>query len=210
MTIIAALLTTLEDPFVLFPLEVVSRKLEDILGGRDDRMAGRTGWWGVSSRYRPVDEQHDLEVIRLFIGSAFVLGQSAIAQTLSVVTRFRVLAGDPPWLPNGKIHVLSLEANVHPATGLSTIALYDAVANYVTHHNEWPSEWDSATVAQHRTIHIVLKLGLVPEGKDNLHVALQNLGLSVTNLSQMGIEIQEWRERLAVSLRKQLHDHGLS
>lgn len=210
MTVIDALLATLEDPFNLFPLEAVSRQLEALVDDRDDRIAGRTGWWGVSPKYRSVEEEHDLEVIRLFIGSAFVSGQTAIIQAVSIVTRLRNLAGDPLWLPNGKIHIMSMEANIHPATGLSTIVLFDAVANYFKHHHEWPSNWDGATVAQHRTIHMVLKLGLVSEGEDNLRVALQNLGLNITNMSNMGVEIQEWRERLAESLRKQLHNHELS
>jgi hypothetical protein len=103
---------------------------------------------------------------------------------------------------------MSMEAIIHPATGLSRIALFDAVANYFKHHYEWPSNWSGPAGAQQRTIDMVLKLGLVPEGEDNLRVALQNLGMNINNMSLMGSEIQEWRERLAKGLRKQLHSHG--
>lgn len=209
MTAIGALLSTLEDPFNMFPLEAVSRQLEALVDDRDDRVAGRAGWWGVSPKYRSVEDEHDLEVVRLFIGSAFVLGQTAITQTVSIVTKLRNLADDPSWLPNGKAHIMSMEAIIHPATGLSKIALFDAVANYFKHHYEWPSNWSGAARAQQRTIDMVLKLGLVPEGEDNLRIALQNLGININNISLMGSDIREWRERLAESLRKQLHNHGL-
>ena len=210
MTTIGALLSTLEDPFSIFPLEEVSRELEELIDDKDNRIAERAGWWGVSPKYRSVEDEHDLEVVRLFIGSTFVLGQTVITQTVSIATKLRNLAGDPSWLPSGKAHIMATEAIIHPATGLSKIALFDAVANYFKHHYEWPSNWSGAAEAQQRTINMLLKLGFVPESEENLHVALRNLGLSINKMSLMGSEIQEWRERLATSFRKQLYDHGFS
>ena len=209
MTEISVLLSTLEDPFNMFPLESVSRQLEGLVVDRDYQISERAGWWGVSPKYRSVEDEHDLEAVRLLIGSAFVLGQAAITQTVSIVTRFHNLAGDPSWLPNGKTNIMSTEANIHPATGLSEIALIDAVANYFKHHYEWPSDWSGAAETQQRTIDLVLKLGLIPEVEDNLRVALENLGMSANNMWLMGRIIQEWRERLADSLRKQIQYHGL-
>jgi hypothetical protein len=209
VTVISALLSRLEDPFNIFPLEAVSRQLEKLVDDTDERMAERAGWWGVSPKYRSVEDEHDLEVVWFLIGSVFVLGQTAITQTVSIVTRLRNLAGDPSWLPDGKAQIMLMNAIIHPATGLSKIALYDAVANYFKHHYEWPPTWIGAVRAQQRTIDMVLKLGLVPESEENLHVALRNLEMNVNGMSQMGRDIQEWRERLAESLREQLHNHEL-
>lgn len=211
MSEISGLLSTLEDPFVLFPLQSVSKQLETLLGEADDQIAGRAGWWGVSPKYRTVEDEHDLEVIRLLIGSAFVLGQVAITQTVSIVTRLRVLTREPSWLPSGRANILKLEAVIHPKTNLSEIFLFDAVANYFKHHYEWPSDWvRAATPQQQRTIDVVSNLGLAPEGEDNLYTALQNLGIKANNVSLIGISIQNWRERLAENLRKQIYNHGFA
>jgi hypothetical protein len=208
MTVIGSRLATLEDPFNVFPLESVSRQLTALIDESDERIAGRAGWWGVSPKYRSVEDEHDLEVVRLLVGSAFVLGQSVITQTVSIVTGLRSLVGDPSWLPLGRTSIMSTEAAIHAATGLSEIVLVDAVANYFKHHYEWPSNWVGASEAQRRTIDTVLKLGLVPAREDNLGVALQNLGMRADNMTRMGTAIQEWRERLAESLRRQLDNHG--
>jgi len=193
----------------MVPLEAISRQLETLVNDRDNRVAERAGWWGVAPKYRSVEDEHDLEVVGLLVGSGFVLGQTAIIQTVSVVRKLRKLAGNPSWLPNGKASIMSMEAAIHPATGLSKIILFDAVANYFKHHHEWPPDWRGAAGAQQRTIDVVLRLGLVPEGEDNLRVALQNLGMNTNNMSLMVGDIRDWRERLAKNLRKQLHNHGL-
>lgn len=198
---IEALISILEDPFNMFPLEGVSSQLGALIDERDEQLYKRAGWWGVSPKYRTVEDEHDLEVIQLLIGSAFVLGQAAITQTVSIVTKLRELADCSSKLPNGKAQIMSLEANIHPSTGLSEIVLFDAVANYFKHHYEWPTNWSGATGAQLRTIDLVLKLGLMPGGEHNLHIALRNLGMNPSNMSLMGKAIQEWRERLAVLLR---------
>ena len=210
MTAIAALLSTLEDPFNMFPLESVSRQLEALVDDRDHQLVERAGWWGWSPKYRSVEDEHDLEVVNLLVGSVFVLGQAAITQTVSIVIKLRNLAGNALWFPSGKAEIMSMEAIIHPATGLSEIALLDAVANYFKHHYEWPSNWSGATEAQQRTIDIVLKLGLIPDGEDNLRVALQNLGMNSKNMWLLGRAIQEWRERLAERFRTQFGDHGLA
>src|SRR6266496_178222 len=107
MTVIHALLSTIEDPFNMFPLQSVSQHLTELVDASDESTAGRAGWWGVSPKYRSVDHEHDIEVVRLLIGSAFVLGQAAITQTVSIATRLRSLAGDPPWLPHGKTSIMT-------------------------------------------------------------------------------------------------------
>jgi hypothetical protein len=209
MTAINALLSTLDDPFNMFPLQSVAQHLTDLVDASDESTAGRAGWWGVSPKYRSVEDEHDIEVVRLLIGSAFVLGQAAITQTVSIATRLRSLAGDPSWLPNGKTSILTTNATIHATTGISEIALIDAVANYFKHHYEWPADWAGASRAQQRTIDVVLKLGLVPNGEDNLRIALHQLGMSANDMSPLGRVIQEWRERIAASFRNQMDNHGI-
>jgi hypothetical protein len=210
MTAIRALLDNLEDPFNMFPLEAVSRQLSKLIDSAEERRASRSGWWGVSPKYRSVEDEHDLEVVRLLIGSCFVLGQAAITQSVSIATKVRALAGDPTWLPNGKAAIVATQSVINPATAVSEIAVFDAVANYFKHHYEWPSGWSgSASVAQQRTIDIVVKLGLVPGGEDNLHLALQGLGMNAKDMTPLGRAIQGWRERVAEDFRQQLDAHGL-
>ena len=209
---IESLLATLEDPFDMFPLESVARQFSGLFGAREERRADRVDWywWGVSpsSKYRSVEDEHELEVFTLLIGSAFVLAQAGITRAVSIVTRLCALAGTPSWLPQGKSNIKILEARIHAASGLSEIVLYDAVANYFKHCYEWPPNWANASKWQQPTIDAVLKLGLLPESEDNLWVALQNLGIGARNMAVMGTVIRQWRERLAGRLREQLDSQG--
>lgn len=171
-------------------------------------MAERSVWWGVSPEYRSVQDEHDVDVINLFIGSVFVLGQTAITQTISIVKRLYNLASKPSWLSDKKSAIMSMDATVDSATGLSRIVIIDAVANYFKHHYEWSETWNDRNEAQH-TIRIVRTVGLIPGSEENLYTALHSLGISVENASLLGYEIQEWRERLAKSLQKKFQNHGL-
>ncbi len=91
---------------------------------------------------------------------------------------------------------MSTKAQVHDGTGLTTIVLIDAVANYFKHHYEWPDEWTGSSRA-HATIDIVRKLGFEPNHEGNLSHAVRELGMTESDLSPMSTMIQEWRERLA-------------
>jgi hypothetical protein len=202
MASIETLLSTLEDPFNLFPLESASRQVSSLVSSANELLSSRAGWWGGSPRYRSVEDEHALEVVRLLVGSTFVLGQAAITQTVSIVSKIRELAGCAPWLPAGKTALMNTEAVIHTATGLSEIVLFDAVANYVKHHYEWPKNWSGASVGiQQRTIDAVVRLGFVPDSEENLDVALKSLGISAEDMSPLGRNIQGWRERLAASFR---------
>jgi hypothetical protein len=75
MSEISALLSELEDPFQMFPLQEVVGILTLSVEDAESFLAQRAGWWGVSKKHRSVDEEHQEEVISLLIGSAFVLGQ---------------------------------------------------------------------------------------------------------------------------------------
>ena len=210
MAEIGSLLFELEYPFNMLPLASVCKQLGNLVDETNQSMYGRRDWWSSSApKYRTVEEEHDMEVVNLFIGSAFVLSQAAITQTVSIGKRLFFLAGEPDWLPKGKNDILSTEAIVHAQTGLSKFILYDAIANYFKHRYEWSNNWDSVTSTQRPTVDIVRKLGFEPENEYNLHIAAQNLDMKIEDMSIMGHEIQEWRERLAVKYKEQLQNHGV-
>lgn len=164
----------------------------------------------ASQKYRTVEEEHQIEVTSLLIGSAFVLGQTALTRAVAIARKLRYLAGQPSWLPSRKVDILCIEASIHGDTGLSEMVLFDAVANYFKHHHEWPSGWSQQTQGPHsRTIEVVCRLGLSPEAYDNLGVAAHSFGFGAAGVGSLGARIQAWRERLAENLRRSLNDHDL-
>jgi len=130
-------------------------------------------------------------------------------ESVSIVGRLRDLAGDPSWIPRGKVALMEFEARIHSSTGVSEIVLINAVANYVKHHYEWPRSWTDASEKQQQTIGVVLRLGLSPNSEGNLEIALRELGASATNLTLLGMSVQEWRERMARRLRCEWDAHAL-
>jgi len=194
VTRIGALLSTLDDPFEMFPLDSVARGLADLVSASDETISDHSGWWGVSRKYYSVEQEHHVEVIALLIGSTFVLGQTAITQTVAISKKLHSLAGEPNWFPSDRRTILRTEAAVHVETSLSELILFDAVANYFKHHYEWPDDWNPqrAEKPQRRTIEIVRRLGLSPESReDNLRIAVQNLGLTTSDMV-LGARIQAW------------------
>jgi hypothetical protein len=217
VTQIATLLSTLEDPFQMFPLEQVAKTLAESVADSEEHLVRRTGWWGSGLKYRTVEEEHEIEGSFLLIGSAFVLGQTAITQAVAIARKVRDLAGKPSWLPSRREDILCTEASINRNTDVSEMVLVDAVANYFKHHHEWPSRWNQQPPHrnQHpqgphrRTIYLVCRLGLSPEAYNNLEVAVQRLGFGAPGVGSLGGRIQDWRERLAESLRRSLCDHDL-
>ena len=215
---IAALLSKLEDPFQMFPIGQVANTLAESVADSEEHLVRRTGWWGSGLKYRTVEEEHEIEVSFLLIGSAFVLGQTAITQAVSIARKIRDLAGKPSWLPSRKEDILCTEASTNRNTDVSEMILVDALANYFKHHHEWPSDWNDQTPdrRQHsqgprgRTIDLVCRLGLSPEAYNNLEVALSRLDFGAPGVGSLGRRIQDWRERLAESMRRSLCDHGYS
>ncbi len=190
------LLDRLEDPFEMFPLQSVSSQLGGLVSESGERQYDRNGPYGVSDKYRSVEDDHDVAMGQLFIASAFVLGQAAITQAISIVTRVREIAGDPPALPHRKPAIMAIEAPLHHQSGLSKIAIVDAVANYFKHRYEWHDDWRGPDRAKD-TIALVVRLGLKPHDEYNLSRALEYLEISASDMSPMTHLIQEWRERLA-------------
>lgn len=172
----------------------------------EEAITSQMNWWG--GRYS-VEQEHHIEVISILIGSTFVLGQTAITQTVSIAKWIYDLAGKPEWLHGDKGSVMQTEATLHLKTNLSEVVLIDAVANYFKHHSEWPDDW-TPTRSSKRTIDLVRELGLSPETNldDNLRTALYELDLTAPRPS-LGSRIQKWRERLADNLRRKLQNHNV-
>jgi hypothetical protein len=206
---ITHLLDALEDPFETFPMQSVAEELSRIADRDAETPLERDGPVAYNPRSPyAVEGDHDIAVEQLLIGSTFVLGQAAISQAVSIATKINELTGRPTWLPHGRAALMSTEAVVHADTGLSTIILIDAVANYFKHHYEWPNDWTGSPRAQ-STIDIVRNLGLEPDEAGNLRHAARELGTIGNDLLPVASLIQEWRERLAAYLRKQLERHGI-
>src|ERR1044071_2265160 len=102
MSHIRFLLDRLEDPFEMFPLQSVSGQLGSLVSESGQRRYDRNGPYGVSEKFRSVEDDHDIAMGELFIAPAFVLGQAAITQAISIVTRVREIAADPALLPHKK------------------------------------------------------------------------------------------------------------
>src|SRR6266700_317339 len=210
MSNIRSLLDHLEDPFEMFPMQSVSRNLADLIhAAEESRFERADPRKSASPKYYTVEDEHDIAVVELLIGSAFVLGQAAITQAVSIVTKIYDLAAKPSWLPHGKAALMSAEAAKHNKTGLSEIVLIDVVANYFKHRYEWPDDWIGASPQQQRTIDLALRLGLSPDGNHNLDTAVREMGMSTRDMTPLSVLVQEWRERLAAYCRDQMNKHGI-
>jgi len=175
---------------------------------QDKRRFERAGPWGVSPKYYTVEDEHDIEVVELLVGSAFVLGQAAITQAVSIIKKIREKAGKPPCVPCEKRGIMELVAPVHNETGLSKITIIDAAANYSKHHYEWSDDW-SGPPGSKPTIDIVVKLGLGPKGYHNLEHALRELGMLPNNILPLAQLVGQWRAQLAAHIRKELSKRSL-
>lgn len=203
------LLDTLEDPFEMFPMQSVVRSLASLADESEkDRIERADPWKSASPKYYTVEDEHDIEVVELLIGSAFVLGQAAITQAISLVKRIHEEAGKPSWIPEGKAQIMEMGAPFHDQTGFSKITLINAAANYYKHRYEWWDDW-SGPPSSKPTIGIVLKMGLVPKGHHNLEHALRALEIFPRDVSPLGQLICEWRMKLAKDLETKLLDHHL-
>jgi hypothetical protein len=161
------------------------------------------GPWGISRKYWSVEEEHWQERVGLLIGTAFVLSQAVMTQSVSLVLRLgreTRVAG----IPESRDAILSWKAEAHEETGVSKLLIVDAGANYFKHHYEWPEDWDTTkgTRAQQRTIALLRRFELGPgDVGDNMHLLVRTLGLSVAGLPAMSDTIQSWRERVATEFR---------
>lgn len=197
----------LEDPFEMFALVHVLRSLGALADESESSRAERAGWWGVSTKYYSVEDEHDSEVVEHLIGSAFVLAQASVTQAVSILKRMREDAGCPPWIPKDKAVVLSTAAPIHGELGISQITIINTVADYYKHRVEWKEEdWVGPT---NKTIINAAALGLGPKGYHNMVHALRELQIHPDNMAPLGSIVGKWRESLADHLRAEGANHGV-
>jgi hypothetical protein len=204
------LLEDLCDPFAIFPLQDVARSLKQSIEDSQEAFREREGPTGVARAFWDVPMELLNHGIGIAMGSAFVLGQAAITQGVSIVTRIRQLTNQHPSVPRNKRQLLETECYVAPRSGLSTMVIIDTGANYFKHHHEWPEDWHAhaGSPTQAHTMNDALRLGL--SGQDlvgNMHAILHGLGLSVEDIHTVPMLVQKWRENVGRMLSRELAIH---
>lgn len=197
------LLTQLEDPFTMFPIESVADTLFEAVDKAESRKAYQMGLWGVARKSWSVEAEHYHEEMGLLVGAIFVLGQAAITQTVSILNALRNHPEMQSVIPKNKTGKLAAHAATETTTKLSKIVIINAVSNYFKHVYEWPEQWGEVPMnsSQAETIGIVYQLGMKPgEMTDNLLFAATQLGLCASNPRALASSIQEWREGWAKEL----------
>ncbi|MGD7036172.1 hypothetical protein [Methylotuvimicrobium buryatense] len=96
---------------------------------------------------------HSIEVA---LGSIFVLGQAAITQAVSIVTRLRQLTNGHSSIPSSKRLIIESQAGAMTDSGMSKMVVIDTGANYFKHHHEWPNNWYIAGDGSNRQSHTIL------------------------------------------------------
>jgi hypothetical protein len=207
ITSVRWLLNELHDPFVMFPLQSVARSLSEVVAESQENFREREGPYGVARKFWDVPMELLHEEIGLLIGSAFVLGQTTLTQSIAIVSQLHRLSGGSAAIPSGKRELLEMEADRDPATQLSNLVIVDTAANFFKHHHEWPTDWHLSTGkgVQAKTIADARTLGFSGHGiTDNMHTALHRMGIDETLMIEVANTIQNWRERLAQRFSREL------
>jgi hypothetical protein len=205
---IRSLLEGFEDLFALFPMQSVAKALAQSREETEEAFNSRQGLYGVARKFWDVPSELLHTEIGLLIGSAFVLGQSTLTQSNSIVNRLRALTNDPNFIPKDRAALLDLDAKIESRSGLSELVIIDTAANYFKHHYEWPPDWNSqnSSRVQKQTIENARRMRLSPSDvTDNLEIALQCLGAEHANISNITNIIQAWREQVARRFYKSLN-----
>jgi hypothetical protein len=148
-------------------------RLAEAAKEQEERRFRRALPWRVSSAYYTVEDEHDIEVVEHLVGAAFVLGQAAITQAISILKRMHEEGGKPSWIPSDKVKIMEAAAPVHADTGLSKITIINAVADSYKHRYEWKDEEWSGPDIKNKTIRIAAAIGPGPKGYHNLEHALR-------------------------------------
>ncbi len=119
----------LDDPLEMLAIQSVTPFLGVMAGQQEQCRFDRSDWWGVSLKYYTVEDEHDIEVVENFIGSAFVLAQATITQAVSITKRMHEDAGSPGWIPRDKAEIMKTAAPLHAETGLSKITIVNVAAD---------------------------------------------------------------------------------
>lgn len=207
ITSIRWLLDELHDPFVMFPLQSVARSLSEVAAESQESFCTREGPYGVARKFWdvPMETLHDQ--IGQLIGTAFVLAQTALTQSIAIVTQLHHLSGQKASIPHRKRELLEMETGRNPETQMSHLVIIDTTANFFKHHHEWPNDWhlSSGHGVHAKTAADASALGFRGhEITDNMHVALQRMGINQGDMTNVAIAIQNWRERLAQRFSREL------
>ena len=194
------LLQELSDPFAIIPLQDIARSLRDAIAESQETFNERGGPYGVARKYWDVPMELLDNGIGVAIGSAFVLGQAAIEQSISIVRQIRKLSNSPA-IPVLKRVIFETEAQLSPNTKLSNIVIIDTAANYFKHYHGWTEDWHagvSGPPVQRQTMEDARCLGM--SGLDlttNMHRALSALALGTHEVFTVPMSVHDWREKLA-------------
>jgi len=201
------LLSELHDPFVMFPLQSVARSLSALVEESQEGFCAREGPYGVARKFWDVPMEMLHEEIGLVIGSAFVLGQATLTQTIAIISQLHHLSGRRASIPHRKRELLEMDATWDSETQMSHLVVVDTAANFFKHHHEWPTDWHlySEKWVQAKTIADARTLGFSGhEITDNMHIALQRLGIDQSDMANVAATIQNWRGRLAQRFSQEL------
>ena len=194
------LLQELNDPFSIFPLQDVARSLVDSIAESQESFDERGGSSGVARKCWDVPMEILDDGIGVAIGSAFVLGQAAIEQSISIVKQIHLLSHSPA-IPDKKQEILKTEAQPSPNNELSMIVIIDTTANYFKHYHAWPEDWQatmSSTGMQLQTMKNAKLLGMSGlELTINMHRALCALALGTHEVFTIPMAVHDWREKMA-------------
>jgi hypothetical protein len=192
----------LDDPLALIPLQTASSALEELAREGLDGIYGQLGPFSPPRRYWDVPLELEYDKVGQLLGASFVLGQSVVTQTVSLLKRLKSeLGAAGHWIPGQKQGMVKLEAVFHGSTGFSHIEIIDAAANYFKHWPEWPDDWQVAEKKslQGTTIEVCKAIGMTPkELTSNLQSALACLGEGDMTASAIIAALGEWRGRLVV------------
>ncbi|WP_404301139.1 hypothetical protein [Alicycliphilus denitrificans] len=207
ITSVRWLLNELHDPFVMFPLQSIARSLSEVAAESQESFCAREGPYGVARKFWGVPMEMLHEEIGLLIGSAFVLGQATLTQSIAIVSQLHHLSGRKASILNRKHELLEIEATRDPETQMSHLVVIDTAANFFKHHHEWPRDWhlSSEKGVQAKTTANARTLGFSGhEITDNMHIALRRMGIDQSNMADIASTIQGWRERLAQKFSHEL------
>jgi hypothetical protein len=162
-----------------------------------------------------------LYYIESLVGTAFVVSQTAIAQTVATVKRITVYCDEVCSVKlsrkDDKRDLLLLDKQTVPGTTFKKIELVDAFANYFKHGDEWKGRWNDAQKFKAEngnrsadTLEKIQALGAERSSDSNCRRAAQLLGApSLSDLDYFARIILDWRQEVRAVYEAELLSKGL-
>lgn len=196
---IRRLLQELKDPFAIFPLQDVARSLTNLIAESQEAFNERSGPYGVARNYWDVPMEMLDDGIGIAIGSAFVLGQAAIEQSVSIAVQIRKLSKSQAIVDKKRV-LLVTGSQMSPSIQLSNMVIIDTAANYFKHHHAWPEDWlamVNGTTTQKQTMEDAKRIGMSGHKlTNNMHQALSALSLGTHEVFAVPMSVHDWRDKL--------------